>query len=224
MRHCKPCKLLVFCYDSLIFAKSQFAMKSEEIIQSKIHIIRDEQVMLDHDLAELYGVETKNLKRQVRRNINRFPGDFMFELTHEEYSSLRCQNGTLKTGRGTYSKYTAFAFTASGIAMLSSVLTSETAAMANIRIMRAFVAIRKQLSDLTVQQLQIERLESKVEHLNDYIESILHDQNEINEDVSLQLELINQSIAKLNVANEPEKRTKIGFVINEQQESPDSTK
>ena len=108
--------------------------------------------------------------------------------------------------------------------MLSSVLTSETAAMANIRIMRAFVAMRKQLSDLTVQQLQIERLELKVEHLNDYIESILHDQNEINEDVSLQLELINQSIAKLNVANEPEKRTKIGFVINEQQESPDSTK
>ena len=215
---------MVFCKDSFIFAKSQIAMESEDIIKSKIHMIRGEQVMLDHDLAELYGVETKNLKRQVRRNIIRFPDDFMFELTHEEYSSLRCQNGTLKTGRGMHSKYTTFAFTASGIAMLSSVLTSETAAMANIRIMRAFVAMRKHLSDLTVQQLQIERLELRVEHLNDYIESILHDQNEINEDVSLQLELINQSIAELNVANKPETRTKIGFVINERQDSPDSTK
>ena len=125
-------------------------MEENDIIKSKIHLIRGEQVMLDSDLAELYGVETKNLKRQVRRNAIRFPEDFMFELTPEEYTSIRCQNGSLKTGRGEHSKYLPYAFTASGIAMLSSVLTSETAALANIRIMRAFVTMRKQISDLNV--------------------------------------------------------------------------
>lgn len=188
-------------------------MENEEVIKSKIHLIRGEQVMLDHDLAELYGVETKNLKRQVRRNKIRFPSDFMFELTNEEYLSLRCQNGALKKGRGAHSKYAVFAFTASGIAMLSSVLTSETAALANIRIMRAFVAMRKQLSELAEQQIQIERLEMKVERLNDYVESILHDQNEINEDVALQLDLINQSIAEVNAGMMTDKRPKIGFVL-----------
>ena len=103
-------------------------MEENDIIKSKIHLIRGEQVMLDSDLAELYGVETKNLKRQVRRNAIRFPEDFMFELTPEEYTSIRCENGSLKTGRGEHSKYLPYAFTASGIAMLSSVLTSETAA------------------------------------------------------------------------------------------------
>ena len=125
-------------------------MEENDIIKSKIHLIRGEQVMLDSDLAELYGVETKNLKCQVRRNAIRFPEDFMFELTPEEYTSIRCQNGSLKTGRGEHSKYLPYAFTASGIAMLSSVLTSETAALANIRIMRAFVTMRKQISDLNV--------------------------------------------------------------------------
>ena len=125
-------------------------MEENDIIKSKIHLIRGEQVMLDSDLAELYWVETKNLKRQVRRNAIRFPEDFMFELTPEEYTSIRCQNGSLKTGRGEHSKYLPYAFTASGIAMLSSVLTSETAALANIRIMRAFVTMRKQISDLNV--------------------------------------------------------------------------
>ena len=125
-------------------------MEENDIIKSKIHLIRGEQVMLDSDLAELYGVETKNLKRQVRRNAIRFPEDFMFELTPEEYTSIRCQNGSLKTGRGEHSKYLPYAFTASGIAMLSSVLTSETAALANIRTMRAFVTMQKQISDLNV--------------------------------------------------------------------------
>ena len=170
--------------------------------------------MLDSDLAELYGVETRNLKRQVRRHAIRFPEDFMFELTSDEYTSLRCQIGTLKTGRGEHSKFSPFAFTASGIAMLSSVLTSETAAMANIRIMRAFVAMRKQLSELSTQQSQIERLELKVDKLNDSVETILHDQNEINEETALQIELINQSIAQLNSC--PEKNDslpRIGFPL-----------
>lgn len=190
-------------------------MEENDIIKSKIHVIRGEQVLLDSDLAQLYGVETKNLKRQVRRNAIRFPEDFMFELTAEEYTSLRCQNGTLKTGRGEHSKYAVFAFTASGIAMLSSVLTSETAALANIRIMRAFVAMRKQLHDLSAQQMQLERLEMKVDRLNDYVEAILHDQNEINEDTALQIELINESIAQLNACQERDKaRPRIGFITS----------
>ncbi len=171
--------------------------------------------MLDSDLAELYGVETKNLKRQVRRNAIRFPEDFMFELTPEEYTSIRCQNGSLKTGRGEHSKSLPYAFIASGIAMLSSVLTSETAALANIRIMRAFVTMRKQISELSAQQIQIERLEMKVDRLNDYVESILHDQNEINEKTAMQSELINESIAQLNALQETGRtRPKIGFVTN----------
>ena len=135
----------------------------------------------------------------------------MFQLSEDEFASLRCQNGTTK-GRGG-SRYSPFAFTASGIAMLSSVLTSDTAAQANIRIMRAFVAMRKQLSELAAQKQQIDRLEVKVDRLNDYVESILHDQNEINEETATQIELINQSIAELNADKvQINNRPKIGFI------------
>lgn len=109
-------------------------------IENLIHIIRGQQVILDSDLARLYGVETKRLKEQVRRNINRFPADFMFELTKEE--CLRSQIATLNTGRGQHFKYMPFAFTENGVAMLSSVLKSDTAIGVNIRIMRAFTAMR----------------------------------------------------------------------------------
>jgi len=94
-----------------------------ERISSKIFLIRDEKVLLDFDLAELYGVETKQLKRAVRRNIDRFPLDFMFPLTKAEYNSLRSQIGTLKSGE--HSKYLPYAFTEQGVAMLSSVLNSH---------------------------------------------------------------------------------------------------
>jgi hypothetical protein len=96
-----------------------------ELIASKIYLIRGIKVMLDRDLAELYGVETKVLKQAVRRNIDRFPDDFMFELTKGENQSLRSQNVTLK--RGQHSKYLPFAFTEQGVAMLSSVLNSDRA-------------------------------------------------------------------------------------------------
>jgi len=111
------------------------------IIQSKIHEIRGVKVILDFDLADMYGTETAQLKRQVRRNITRFDGeDFMFELTSDELS--RCQIGTLNTGRGKNIKYLPFAFTELGIAMLSSVLNSNTAIEINKGIMRAFVMLR----------------------------------------------------------------------------------
>ena len=98
--------------------------------------------MLDFDLAEMYATETKYLKRAVKRNLDRFPSDFMFELTKSEWEDLRCKFGTLETGRGKYPKYMPFAFTELGVAMLSSVLNSDHAIHTNIAIMRAFVAMR----------------------------------------------------------------------------------
>ncbi|MBI3008825.1 MAG: ORF6N domain-containing protein, partial [Candidatus Omnitrophica bacterium] len=115
-----------------------------EKIETKIFQIRGKKVMLDNDLAVLYDVEAKQLKRQVRRNIKRFPDDFMFELTRKEYQDfLRCQIGTLK--RGGHSKYLPYVFTEQGIAMLSGVLNSRRAILVNIQIMRAFVNLRREI-------------------------------------------------------------------------------
>ena len=115
-----------------------------QVIQNKIYEIRGHRVMLDFDLAVLYNTETKRLKEAVRRNIARFPGDFMFELTNEEYDSLRSQIASLKNlKRGEHSKYLPFAFTEQGVAMLASVLNSETAIQVNIQIVRAFIALRQ---------------------------------------------------------------------------------
>ena len=112
-------------------------------IESLIRVIRGQQVMLDSDLAMLYGVETKRLNEQVKRNLNRFPEDFMFQLTQDEAVRSRSQFATLNTQRGQNIKYLPYAFTRNGIAMLSSVLKSDTAVAVNIRIMRAFTMIPK---------------------------------------------------------------------------------
>jgi len=112
-------------------------------IQKRIHTIRGVQVMLDSDLAEFYGVETKILNQAVKRNIERFPEEFMFQLNKEEYNSLRSQIVTLKAGRGKHRKYLPYVFTEQGVAMLSAVLKSETAVEVSIKIMRAFVVMRK---------------------------------------------------------------------------------
>jgi len=130
-----------------------------ESIVSKIIFLRSEKVLLDLDLAELYGVETKQLKRAVRRNIDRFPPDFMFELAKEEYDSLRYQFGTLK--RGEHSKYLPMAFTEQGVAMLSSVLKSKSAIEVNIAIMRAFVELRKMISSHADLERKLASLEKK---------------------------------------------------------------
>jgi hypothetical protein len=114
-------------------------------IESMIYLIRGQKVMLDSDLAELYGVETKALNRQVIRNETRFPEDFMFRLTIEEHESLRCQNGTSNEGRGGR-RYLPLVFTEGGVAMLSSVLTSEQAALVNISIIRTFIKLRSFLA------------------------------------------------------------------------------
>lgn len=154
-------------------------MNEIEEIRSRIHTIRGKQVMLDKDLAELYGVEVKNLNKAVNRNIERFPGDFMFRLTKEEYDFLRFQNGTIKNGRGEHSKYLPYVFTEQGVAMLSGVLRSPIAVEVNIRIMRTFVAVRQYITANRCDHCQVE---SKVDKLAAYFEEILADQNEINED------------------------------------------
>ena len=141
-----------------------------ESIVSKIVLVRGEKIIIDHDLAELYDVETKQLKRAVRRNINRFPEDFMFQLTKEEYRSLRSQFGTLK--RGTHSKYPPMAFTEQGVAMLSSVLNSDRAIEVNIVIMRAFVQLRKTLDSHSELARKLADLEKRFESHDEQIQAI----------------------------------------------------
>ena len=127
-------------------------------ITGKIYLIRNVKVILDRDLAELYDVETSQLKRAVRRHIDRFPTDFMFKLTKEELKNLRCQIGTSSWG-GT--RYEPMAFTEQGVAMLSSVLNSKRAIHVNIQIMRAFTQIRQMLSTHEDLKKKIEQMESK---------------------------------------------------------------
>ena len=132
-----------------------------EVIEKKILLIRGHKVMLDSDLAVLYGVTTKRLNEQVRRNLRRFPSDFMFQLTAEEIESLRSQFATLKTGRGRHRKYLPYVFTEQGVAMLSSVLNSEKAIEVNILIMRAFVKLREMLATHKDLAKKMEEMEKK---------------------------------------------------------------
>ena len=132
-----------------------------EAVRGKIYLIRGQKVLLDEDLAELYGVETKRLNEQVRRNITRFPEDFMFQLSADEYTSLKSHFATLKTGRGAHRKYLPCAFTEQGVAMLSSVLNSERAVQVNITIMRAFVQMREFAASNRVMARRLDDLEKK---------------------------------------------------------------
>ena len=194
---------------------------SDNTIQDIIYDIRGVKVMLDYDLAAMYEVDVSQLKRQVRRNIERFPEDCMFELTAEEVSALRCQNGILKTGRGQHSKYPPFAFTEEGVAMLSGVLRSKVAVQVNINIMRAFVAVRQAVAALQSSELRYEQLSHKVDQLNAHVEEILHDQNDINQmqsqfnsEVALQIEVINDALDQLREKKE-EPGNLIGFKVQQ---------
>ncbi|MCF6185730.1 MAG: ORF6N domain-containing protein [Bacteroidales bacterium] len=132
----------------------------DEIIKDKIYFIRGQKVMIDRDLAELYGVETKQLKRAVRRNINRFPEDFMFQMSKEELENWRYQFGTSNSDKMGL-RYPPFCFTEQGVAMLSSVLNSDLAIMVNIRIIRIFTKIRNMLSSHKEILLKLEQIERK---------------------------------------------------------------
>ncbi|MBI5602727.1 MAG: ORF6N domain-containing protein [Deltaproteobacteria bacterium] len=129
-----------------------------EVIEKKIFLIRGQKVMLDADLAELYGVETKALKRSVKRNIDRFPEDFLIQIKSEEFESLRCHFGTSKRGGVRYLPY---AFTENGVAMLSSILNSKRAIHVNIQIMRTFTRLREILSTHEDLRRKIEQMEKK---------------------------------------------------------------
>lgn len=181
-----------------------------EIIRSKIYEIRGQKVMLDFDLAAMYGVETGQLKRAVRRNMERFEGDdFMFELTKDELS--RCQIGILNRGRGSNIKYLPFAFTELGVAMLSSVLRSATAIEINRGIMRAFVTVRQMIAANPV-AARLSTLEKNFEELKQDLEEIFADYNDINEDTRIQLDAINTALADLQSdRKKAPPRKRIGF-------------
>lgn len=156
--------------------------------------------MLDRDLSALYGTQTKQLKRQVNRNINRFPFDFMFQLTKKEYGLLRCQIGTLEKGK--HAKYLPYVFTEQGVAMLSSVLNSELAIQVNIAIMRAFVRVRRMLFANKELAKKLDKLEQKVERHNGQIEKN-----------KAEIEAVFEAIRKLILR--PEKPAKrIGFLAD----------
>ena len=145
------------------------ALVAEQKILNRIYVIRDQKIMLDEDLAEMYKVETKQLKRQVKRNIDRFPKDFMFELTKKEFENLRYQIGTSSWG-GT--RYMPMAFTEQGVAMLSSILNSKTAIEVNIRIIRVFTKLREYALTHKEILLQLAKLEKEVKGNSKDIENI----------------------------------------------------
>lgn len=170
-------------------------MDQLQTIQSKIYEIRGQRVMLDRDLVEMYGVETRTLNQAVKRNIERFPEDFMFQLTKEE--CLRSQIVILNAEQGKHLKYMPYAFSEMGVAMLSSVLRSSTAIQVNINIMCAFVAVRQLIANPPTDKNSL--LQREVKELKEYIEEMFADQNDINEDTRMQLELINRTLAELQV-------------------------
>ena len=188
------------------------------LVQNLIYEVRGKRVMLDFDLARLYGVETKALKQAVRRNPDRFPEDFMFTLSQEEYNSLkiniRSQFVTLEDGRGKYPKYAPFAFTELGVAMLSSVLRSETAIQANISIMRAFVQVREYLLTASSISSELKELRAKVDLLSIQQVENLGAVNDLSEDVRQDIDNLYLAIAELSSRIQEKKnkpRPRIGF-------------
>ena len=204
-----------------------------EVIKHRIYEVRGMRVMLDRDLAELYNVETRALNQAVKRNIDRFPDDFLFRLNKSEWTFLKSQivisndnanttdskdvddnDSSLKSqfvisNRGG-DRALPYAFTELGIAMLSSVLRSETAIQVNINIMRAFVAIRHAVSAWQGVNLKVEQLSHKVDSLNARVDEILHEQNDNNMEMAVQIEAINNALDQLR--EKPSKpRKKIGY-------------
>jgi hypothetical protein len=144
---------------------------SEERIVDKIYLIRSQKVMLDRDLADLYGVETKRLKEAVKRNLFRFPEDFMFEMTKEEFANWRSQFATSNSDRMGL-RYLPMVFTEHGVLMLSSVLNSKKAISVNIQIMRIFTRIRQMFTDTLSIKLEIEEIKKKLQNQDKNIEVV----------------------------------------------------
>ncbi|MDD2716784.1 MAG: ORF6N domain-containing protein [Candidatus Wallbacteria bacterium] len=153
--------------------KKKTELTTKPIVESKIFMIRGKQVMLDKDLAELYEVETKVLNQAVKRNLKRFPRDFMFQLKDNEIQHSRSQIVTLNSGRGRNTKYLPYAFTENGIAMLSSVLNSERAIMVNIQIMRTFTRLREILSTSQEIKKKIDEHDQKLIQISEVLKRII---------------------------------------------------
>ena len=172
-------------------------MNDITVIQNKIYEIRGLRVMLDFDLAALYQVETKRLKEAVRRNIERFEGDeFMFELTEKEYADLRSQIATSSWGGR---RYQPFAFTELGVAMLSSVLRSNTAILVNRAIMKAFVAMRSYIATTTTLTAELSEIRAKLALLERTDEDNAEAINDLSEDMRRELDNIYEAIAALSI-------------------------
>jgi ORF6N domain len=162
---------VTYCDFKIANMNSNTALIPIERIQSLIFLIRSEKVMIDSHLAELYGVETSAFNRAVRRNADRFPGDFMFQLKHDEFEFLRCQIGISNVGRGGR-RYLPYAFTEQGVAMLSSVLRSKRAVQVNVAIMRAFVSLRRLLATNETLARKFAELERRLEGHDKAIKSL----------------------------------------------------
>lgn len=191
-------------------------MEQLQVIQSKIYEIRGQKVMLDFDLAEMYQVETRVLNQAVKRNIERFPKDFMFQLTLEEWDSISSQ--FVMTSRMKRPKSAMpLAFTEHVVVMLSSVLRSDIAIQTSVLVVRAFVAMR-QLITAAPQIDRVGQLEQQMKELKDYIEEVFADYNDINDDTRMQLELINQTLAELQAKKKLEEkpRRRIGFIQHDE--------
>jgi len=169
----------------------------DEVLINKIYFIRGQKIMLDTDLAELYGVETRILKQAVRRNIGRFPEDFMFELTKEEQTAVKEQNEASE--QSNHAKYAPFAFSEHGVLMLSSVLNSERAIKVNIQIMRIYTKLKEMVLTHKDILLKLEQLEKKV---------VQHDEN-----MQMIFTALKQLLQEPKPPKEPKKR--IGFRPND---------
>lgn len=200
-------------------------MNEIAVIQRKIYEIRGQKVILDRDLAALYQVETRVLNQTVKRNIDRFPEDFMFQLTRNDLHEIAVNESitnltsqiVISSGHGGQ-RYLPYAFTEHGVVMLASLLRSEIAVKMSVQITRAFVAMRQALVALTTTEAKVELLNEKIERLNLYIEEVMHDQNDvnemqraINEETAMQLELINQSLAELQSKPKAKPMRPVGF-------------
>lgn len=184
------------------------ASLSAGAIARHILLIRDQKVLLDKDLAELYGVPTKVLVQAVRRNADRFPDDFMFQLDAVEWNSLRSQTVISNTGRGGR-RYAPYAFTEQGVAMLSSVLGSAQAIAVNIEIVRAFVRLREVIVSNKELALRLDELESKADLMTVQHDSFAHT-------TRVQLRQVFEAIRELMATPEPAKKQAIGFVAPEE--------
>ncbi len=183
-----------------------------QVIQSKIYEMRGLRVMLDFDLAELYQVETRVLKQAVRRNADRFPADFLFELTEPEYNSLinsLTSQFVISNDRGGR-RYMPFAFTEQGVSMLSAVLRSPIAVQTSVAIMRAFVAMRNYITTTSTLTAELAELRASIELLRRDGEETLETVNDLSEYTREEIDTIYQAIAALSVKS-PQPRPRIGY-------------